>query len=148
MTAVAAVSLAVAVPSLTIAVSQHNRMVEAAETSREIARIVTEPGAEVITTTTTTGSGRLAVVTAGSERSVVARDLPDLPDGRAYQLWAIDADGEPASAGLFDGDGGLIALTSPPPGKETAAVAVTDEPSEGSSRPTTDPVVVLAVEEP
>lgn len=145
MSAVASVSLAVAVPSLTVAITQYNRSVEATDTFRELTRMVTSPDAQV-TGTTTTGGGRLAAVTAGDEHLVVARDLPALYSDRDYQLWTLDDDGNPTSAGVFDGESGLISVASDSPGQTTRALAVTDEPSGGSPEPTTDPVVVLAVE--
>ncbi|WP_420099378.1 anti-sigma factor [Corynebacterium sp.] len=153
MTAVAAVSLAVAVPSLTVAISQHNQSVQAADTTREITRMLTAPDAAVTSTEVTaaegTESGSLAVITAGGEMAVVARDLPELADERTYQLWSLDADGVPASAGLFDGLDGVITVTttgvSSDMRRATSAVALTEEPAGGSPAPTTDPVAVLAI---
>lgn len=160
MTAVAAVSLAVAVPSLTVAISQHNQSVEAEDAedgARNITRMLTAPDSTVTSTEVEAADGSedgaLAVITAGGVLTVIARDLPTLSDERTYQLWSLDADGVPASAGLFDGLDGVITVSpdssnnaSPGASPATTAVALTDEPAGGSPAPTTDPVAVLAVD--
>ncbi|MGN0097123.1 MAG: anti-sigma factor domain-containing protein [Corynebacterium sp.] len=160
MTAVAAVSLAVAVPSLTVAISQHNQSVQAEDAedaARNITRMLTAPDSTVTSTEVEAADGSedgaLAVIAAGGELTVIARDLPTLSDERTYQLWSLDADGVPASAGLFDGLDGVITVStdssnnaSPGASPATTAVALTDEPAGGSPAPTTDPVAVLAVD--
>lgn len=160
MTAVAAVSLAVAVPSLTVAISQHNQSVQAEnaeDAARNIARMLTTPDSTVTSTEVEAADGSedgaLAVIAAGGELTVIARDLPTLSDERTYQLWSLDADGVPASAGLFDGLDGVITVSadssnnaSPGASPATTAFALTDEPAGGSPAPTTDPVAVLAVD--
>lgn len=163
MTAVAAVSLAVAVPSLTVAISQHNQSVQAEDAenaedaARNITRMLTAPDSTVTSTEVEAADGSedgaLAVIAAGGELTVIARDLPTLSDERTYQLWSLDADGVPASAGLFDGLDGVITVStdssnnaSPGTSSATTAVALTDEPAGGSPAPTTDPVAVLAVD--
>ncbi|WP_145942089.1 anti-sigma factor [Corynebacterium glyciniphilum] len=149
MTAVAAVSLAVAVPSLMVAISQHNTSVRAEDTTREITRMLTSPGASVASERVGDGGqGSLAVVAAGGEMTVIARDLPGVDDNRVYQLWALDDAGEPTSAGLFTGSDGVISVGggNGTVGAGAAAMAVTEEPAGGSSAPTSDPVVVLAVD--
>ncbi|MGP9723233.1 anti-sigma factor domain-containing protein [Corynebacterium sp. AOP40-9SA-29] len=149
MTAVAAVSLAVAVPSLTVAISQHNTSVQAEDTTREITRLLTSPDATVTSEGVGDGTqGSVAVVAAGGEMTVIARDLPGVADDRVYQLWALDDAGEPASAGLFDGSDGIISVNADgvvSGGVGPAAMAVTEEPAGGSPAPTSDPVVVLAL---
>lgn len=152
MTAVAAVSLAVAVPSLTVAISQHNTSVQAEDTTREITRMLTSPGASVTSERVGDGEeGSVAVVAAGGEMTVIARDLPGVADDRVYQLWALDDAGEPTSAGLFDGSDGVISVGGDgesdgrTDGTGPAAMAVTEEPAGGSPAPTSDPVVVLAL---
>lgn len=56
--------------------------------------------------------------------------------GRVYQLWQI-VGGQPASLGMFDGQGILIT------GLEAGAtIAVSVEPTGGSEQPTTTPILV------
>ena len=77
---------------------------------------------------------------------VAMANVPAPPAGHVYQMWFIPASGAPRSAGTMGPD------TMPPPGGEVipaldsaAKVAVTVEPGSGSSQPTSDPVVVVAL---
>ncbi|GGR84923.1 anti-sigma factor domain-containing protein [Deinococcus sedimenti] len=76
-------------------------------------------------------------------------ELIRLPDGRAfvhlnalapqervYQLWRIE-DGQPVSAGVFDGQGIVI-----PRVQSGQTVAVSVEPEGGSEQPTTEPILI------
>ncbi|MCY1159628.1 MAG: anti-sigma factor [Citricoccus sp.] len=90
------------------------------------------------------GGGTVEIVRAPSGETVVAaRDLPAPEGERVYQLWTLEGDQAPRSAGLLDLDDGLalVRLSEVPP---AAALAVTLEPAGGSPAPTSDPVVVLA----
>ena len=67
-------------------------------------------------------------------------DLPALPQGKVYQLWAIPEGQAPLDAGLFTldaqghGRGGLKAL--PDPTLPVRTFAITVEPAGGSPSPT------------
>ena len=67
-------------------------------------------------------------------------------DGKTYQLWFVGADEIARSAGLLtpgeDGRGSMVLDGDP---NAAAAVGLTLEPAGGSTRPTTDPLVVLAL---
>lgn len=81
------------------------------------------------------------VVSVGGDRAMlVATDLPRLPEGRTYEMWAID-NGEPKPRGVFKpGEGPAIrTIGETMAGAETFAITV--EPEGGSEQPTTDPVV-------
>ena len=85
------------------------------------------------------GSG--SVVAADDGRTVVTAHLPALASGRVYQLWLIEGNNAPVSAGTFTVDAtgtGQIVLASANTG---STFAVTDEPEGGSPGPTT-PVLV------
>ena len=72
--------------------------------------------------------------------------LPPAPDGKTYQLWYVSSDEVMSPAGLLttDADGhGSVLLEGD--ANDAAAVGMTVEPAGGSARPTTDPVVVLAL---
>lgn len=58
------------------------------------------------------------------------------PENRVYQLWRIE-DGKPVSAGVFDGQGIVIARA-----QTGQTVAVSVEPTGGSEQPTTTPILV------
>jgi len=77
-------------------------------------------------------------VSRSGEAVLAARRLRPLAAGTVYELWVIAGD-RAQPAGLFRGS--LATLTRPvPPG---ATVAVSVEPSGGSSRPT-GPLVLRA----
>lgn len=78
--------------------------------------------------------------------AITVEGLPPAPSGKAYQLWYVGADGVARSAGLMTADarGRGSMLLQGDPGK-AAAVGMTVEPAGGSPRPTTDPLVVLAL---
>jgi anti-sigma-K factor RskA len=62
----------------------------------------------------------------------------------AYQVWLVDADGEPTSAGLLDLDGdGATDRVLTGAMDDVVAIGITVEPAGGSPAPTTDPVAVI-----
>lgn len=90
------------------------------------------------------GGGEVEAAMAPSGEAVLAvRDLPDAAEGHTYQLWTIQGEEPPASAGLLEVQDGL-ALVRMQQLPADAAMAVTVEPAGGSDAPTTDPIVVLA----
>ncbi len=82
------------------------------------------------------------VVRLGDERAVlVAEDLPRPPESETYQTW-IMRDEVPEPAGLFEpNDAGVAAAPIEGSIEGADAVAVTVEPSGGSSSPTSDPLI-------
>ena len=81
--------------------------------------------------------GRAAFTVAG---------LTPAPEGRTYQLWYVGTDEVARSAGLLTGDrDGRGELLLDGNANSAAAVGMTLEPAGGSPRPTTDPIVVLAL---
>jgi anti-sigma-K factor RskA len=103
---------------------------------QSVTAVLTAPDAESVPLSGAPGTMRV-VYSPSRDRSVVVADgLADLPGDETYQLWFIDADGNPASAGLFRTDGGRATkvLTGTP--ADAAAVGVTKEPAGGSKTPT------------
>jgi len=86
------------------------------------------------------------VVRLGDERAVlVAEDLPSPPEGETYEAWILRED-VPEPAGLFEpDDAGVAAAPIEGSIKGADAVAVTVEPSGGSSSPTSAPLVTANV---
>ena len=81
--------------------------------------------------------------------TVLAPNLPDVPAGRAYQLWAIAEGQPPASVGTFDvvqGNAGLTLSASQAVRDlgDLALAALTVEPAGGSPQPTETPRYVGA----
>jgi len=75
---------------------------------------------------------------------VVTADLPQPPEGKAYQLWFVTA-GAPVSAGMIrpDDTGHGFLVTDVPSGVQTVvAAAITLEPSGGSPQPTM-PIIAM-----
>jgi anti-sigma-K factor RskA len=88
-------------------------------------------------------SGKL--VRAADGRAVLAAQLPPLQAGRVYQLWLIQGQNAPVSAGTFKVDPqghGLLTLTPAQQALAADTVAVTDEPDPGSPGPTTKILIV------
>ncbi len=86
------------------------------------------------------------VVRLGDERAVlVAEDLPSPPEGETYQAWILRED-MPEPAGLFEpNDTGAAAAPLEGSIEGADAVAVTVEPSGGSSSPTSDPLMTATI---
>lgn len=77
---------------------------------------------------------------------VLASDLETPPAGRVYELWMI-SDGTPVSGSCFRpaADGSVFRLVDADVGT-TDTMAVTLEPSECSTRPTSDPILTAPIE--
>jgi hypothetical protein len=76
----------------------------------------------------------------------VGSNLPEIASDRTFELWLVPAKGNPAPAGLFRPDNkGQFVLTSQTPitPSQYAAVAVSIEPRNGSSAPTTKPFLIV-----
>ena len=86
------------------------------------------------------------VVRLGDERAVlVAENLPSPSEGETYETWILRED-VPEPAGLFEPDDAGVAAAPIEGSIEGAdAVAVTVEPSGGSSSPTSDPLITANV---
>lgn len=83
-----------------------------------------------------------------TEAVMFTHSLPVLDESRTYQLWLIDADGNPISAGTFtvDADGRATLLFNADAGIEAFdALGISVEPAGGSPAPTTQPLAVSAL---
>jgi len=80
------------------------------------------------------------------QAAISVTGLPPAPDGKTYQLWYVGPDQVARSAGLLDADAeGHGSLLLQGDANRAAAVGMTVEPAGGSVRPTTDPVLVIAL---
>ncbi len=86
------------------------------------------------------------VVRLGDEQAVlVADNLPSAPEGKIYEAWILRED-VPEPAGLFEPNNAGAAAAPLEGSIEGAdAVAVTVEPSGGSSSPTSDPLMTATI---
>ncbi len=83
-----------------------------------------------------------------SEALMFTHSLPTLDQTRTYQLWLIDADGTPISAGTFivDSDGRATLMFNAQIALDTFnAFGISVEPLGGSATPTTPPMAVGAL---
>lgn len=88
-------------------------------------------------------SAVLVISLDGQHGTLVADDLPNLPDEQQFQLWLIDKDGQRTSGGVFSvRDGyGSVWVGSPEPLASYPAFGVTIEPAGGSPAPTGEKVL-------
>ena len=86
------------------------------------------------------------VVRLGNERAVlIADDLPAPPEGKTYEAWII-SDDVPEPAGIFEpNEAGSAAAPIEGSIEDADVVAVTVEPSGGSSSPTDDPLITANI---
>jgi len=78
------------------------------------------------------------------ESVLLVNGLEQLPDDKVYELWYIDGDGSPISAGLFNiPDSGHTYSVLEGEMTAGATVGVTVEPAGGSKQPTTEPVIAI-----
>ena len=113
---------------------------------RQIASM-TGPQVEVISLTAasaTAPSARMFWDQSVNAWTFVAHNLPRPKPGRTYQLWLVTASTK-INAGIFtpqpNGDA-TVRATYALPKDGLSAVAVTEEPLEGSAQPTTTPFIV------
>ena len=109
---------------------------------REFSQLVTSPGARVSELkSTAVGAGATATVAYDSNghAMLVASKLPNLPQGKAYQLWFIVGTKPPTPGKTFapDSEGqGVLREQMPREALNSPVFAVTVEPAGGSSAPT------------
>jgi anti-sigma-K factor RskA len=115
----------------------------------ELARVFEQPDARLVTLDGD-GGGQVRVAwSGGAERAVLlADDLPEAPDGMAYELWLIDESG-PVPMNVLDGAAGgairdAIEIDGDS-GQQPVAWGITLEPAAGSASPTGDILYVSTV---
>ncbi|MFJ5637802.1 anti-sigma factor [Streptomyces goshikiensis] len=108
----------------------------------EISAVLAAPDARTVHGRTA-GGALTTVVASGRQNKAVftAAGLPAPAPGMTYQLW-LDHEGTMRPAGLIDHDGTVV-LTGDP--ADAGAVGLTLEPAGGSPRPTTAPLVLMAL---
>lgn len=104
---------------------------------------VFDPDATSITLTSSDGSVRVdAVVLPRGTGYLVRDDLPALPAGRTYQLWALGG-ANPISAGVLGDDPGIVAFRVDP---GLRGLAITRERAGGSVSPSLPPLAAGEVQ--
>ena len=98
-----------------------------------------QPGTRSVVLKTVDGAELASAVVTADGRGYLRRDvLPALPVGQSYQLWAITG-ATPVSAGVLGRNPSVVAFTVDAP---TSAIAVSVEPTAGSTQPTSTPIAV------
>jgi anti-sigma-K factor RskA len=138
----AAAAVAIAVPSIGIAVAQHQRAVVAEAGNARIMQLLSQPGAKLTSAALASGQGSLTVVSGASGSEIITRELPGTGADRTYQLWTIQAGGKPVSAGLVGGGDAIKSVGSQATG---TVVAITLEPAGGSQQPTQKPIAAVTL---
>ncbi|MER7761139.1 anti-sigma factor [Streptomyces sp. NPDC097619] len=122
---------------------------EVSRTRRQLdtlSAVLTAPDARTVHGRTANGALTTVVASDRQNRAVLSvAGLPAPGTGKTYQLW-LDHDGTMRPAGFIDHDGTIaltVALTGDP--ADADAVGLTVEPAGGSPRPTTDPLLLLAL---
>lgn len=114
------------------------------QTPSAVEQIIAAPDYER-TTADIDGGGTITFVWSLSlERAaILVDDLAAPPEGRTYQMWFMDDEGNATPAGTFDTtDGrGMVLDAEMSPGD---TIGMTLEPDGGSPAPTTDPLVTVA----
>lgn len=143
--AIAASVLAIAVVTLgTLFVRAAQQRDELSSDLTAVQEVLTAPDAQTVTGEV--GDGHASVVTSASlDRAVfVGTGLDTPPAGDTFQLWVIDADGTPTSAGTFEpddaGNATRVMEATPTSGE---IVGLTVEPDGGSDAPTTTPILAV-----
>lgn len=140
--AVAAASVVAALALGGLQVVTQQRLDSARASGAAIARVLGASDARIETMATSEG-GIVTVIVSDQQRDalVSTSGMTAPPDGRVYQLWVIDASGA-RSAGLLPtvGQTGPVLASGVLRGDR---IGITVEPSGGTSRPTTTPVVVI-----
>ena len=111
----------------------------------QISQLLAAPDAAT-TRVSVSGGGTALVVDSRSrnEAAVTFTDVADAPAGKTYQLWLMTSTGAARSVGLMTVTPDKPLLISGLSGE--AQVGMTVEPSGGSARPTTTPIMVAALE--
>jgi anti-sigma-K factor RskA len=117
--------------------------------ARELAAVFEHPDARLVTLDGEGGARVRVAWSGGAERAVLlADDLPEAPDGKAYELWMIDESGPVPMNVLEPADDGQIRDAVVLDGqidRQPTAWGITLEPAAGSASPTGDILFAVTV---
>ncbi len=109
----------------------------------EITAVQTAADAETFNAANGAVKAVLTVSRSTGDMVFMAHGLPDAGAKRTYQVWLLGPGSAVTSMGTFDSDGkaNTTRLFNGP--GDASALAVTEEPAGGSTRPTTKPVLAM-----
>ncbi|MGY0487493.1 anti-sigma factor [Streptomyces sp. WG-D5] len=119
-----------------------DRLDEQRAVAREVTRVLAAPDAQAVRAD---GLGVVASPERGSA-VITVTGLEPPPAGRAHQLWLMEPSKPPRSLAVLPDDGSDTPVVATGLTPDASSLAVTTEPQGGSKRPTTVPVVQLALE--
>jgi anti-sigma-K factor RskA len=90
-------------------------------------------------------AGRGWVIESGDAAHFVADGLAEPPEGQIYELWLLDAEGNPTAVGTVEDPDDLVVVPLEQDLDDATTFAVTVE-SERVEAPTSDPVLVASLE--
>lgn len=110
------------------------------ESAAKMEQLISAPDVEVRHGDDSSGVGGLVIRSKSSKKAMVMMtNLPNLQPGTTFQSWTFH-DGNPVSAGTFESADGHASMLLEGDGALTSTVAITVEPTGGSTAPTTDPI--------
>lgn len=119
------------------------RAQQARQQTADMARVLAASDARTVSGNVKGGARATVIVSRNQNTAVfLASGLPDLADGKTYQLWLDDGGGVMRPAGLIGHDGTVVMEGDI--GKATG-VGVTVEPIGGSPQPTTTPLALMTL---
>jgi anti-sigma-K factor RskA len=140
----AAAALLVAVAMGGWAIHSHNEAQQATAQAQQLTQVLAAKDVQTASGDFGNG-GNGTVVVSKSQRSalLVTSGLPTLPSGKVYEAWTIKQ--SPRPAGTFSAGSAQSVVSLPADAVTADQVAVTVEPSGGSSKPTTNPVFAVTL---
>ena len=144
-----AAALAGVVAGLSVhAASQQRQITSISAQASAMQQLLSAPDATTVHASASSGGQGVVVYSRSrGEAAVVLTGLPALPSGRTYQLWLMDAGGAATarSIGLVGGSGTSNSPVLADALDSATTVGLTIEPSGGSAKPTTTPIMVVSI---
>jgi anti-sigma-K factor RskA len=115
---------------------------DGAPTAEELAARATD--VRVINPENDRAAGAVIYFGEDERAALIASGVDPISDDETYQIWTLDEDGSPTSAGLVrPSDSGQLTAVFDFAPSESNAFAVTLEPAGGSPQPTTSPLFIV-----
>ena len=137
-----AAAVAAAVVGIGGFVAERERADDLRADQARLTAVMSAPDAAT-TESAATGGGEVRIIASPANNAavVIGSSLAELGQGKTYQVWRMH-DGTPTSVGLLGRGPGVLYVDGI---KGADAFAVTVEPSGGSPKPTSDPIVATPV---
>ncbi|MFD3688674.1 anti-sigma factor domain-containing protein [Nocardiopsis sp. NPDC058631] len=131
-----------------VAVDQVREVEQLRANERQIAAVLSDPGADHTTAEPMEGVSVTVVHSESSGQLVFSAHGLERLEDEDYQLWLTRPDGTVSSAGVLsvDESGFVLPVLATPEDEATDGVAVTVEPAGGSEQPTSDPLMAMPFE--